>query len=80
MGDGGNNQAGGTGRQGWVHAHAPRQRMLEEFTGSEQAESDRSLAAPLKERTERQEAAANSRSEAEAEAPSSHIAMLGAAG
>jgi len=80
VGDGGNNQAGGPGRQGRVHAHAPWQRMLKEFTRSEKTESDRPLTAAFKERTEGEEASTDGRGEAETEAPSSHIAMLGTAG
>jgi hypothetical protein len=53
--------------------------MLEELTGPEKTESDRPLTAPLKERTKGEEAAPNSRSEAEGEASSPHIAVLGAA-
>jgi hypothetical protein len=54
--------------------------MFQEFPSAEEAQPDGTLTAALKERTEGEEAAADGRSEAEAEASSSHIAMLRAAG
>jgi hypothetical protein len=54
--------------------------MLQELPGPEEAQPDGTFTAAFKERTEGEEASTDGRGEAEAEAPSSHIAMLGTAG
>jgi hypothetical protein len=80
MGDCRNGDAGGAARKGGVHADASWEWSLKELASAEEAEPNCMLATALKERSEGEEASADSRSEAEGGASSSHIAMLGSAG
>jgi hypothetical protein len=63
-----------------MHADPSWERALQELASAEEAELNGTLTTALKERSKGKEAAADSRSEAEGGASSSHIAMLGSAG
>ena len=66
--------------KGGMDANPPWEGPLQELPCAEEAQSDGTLAASLQEGAGGKEAAANSRGNAESEASSPHIAMLGAAG
>jgi hypothetical protein len=78
--DCGYGDSGCAGGKGGVNANPARERVLQELAGAEEAQANGTLTTAFKERSEGEEATANSRSEAEGEASSSHIAMLGSSG
>jgi hypothetical protein len=80
MGDGRNGDASRASRKGGMNANAPWQWALEELTRAEEAQLNSAFATAFKERSEGDETASDGRGEAEGEASSSHIAMLGSAG
>jgi hypothetical protein len=80
MDDRGYRNSGGAGGKGGVNANPTRERMLQKLAGAKEAQANRTLAAALQEGSEGEKATANSRSEAEGEASSSHIAILGSSG
>jgi hypothetical protein len=80
MGDSRYGDAGGAVRKGGVHADAPWEWTLKELACAEEAQANGALTTTFQEGSEGEEAAANSRGEAEGEASSSHIAMLGSTG
>jgi hypothetical protein len=80
MDDCGYGNSGCAGGKGGVNANSARERVLQKLAGPEEAQANGTLAAALQEGSQGEEAAANSRSEAEGEASSSHIAMLGSSG
>jgi hypothetical protein len=80
MSDGCHGDSGRAGGKGGVNTNPAREGVLQELASSEKAQRYCALTTALKERSEGEEAAANSRSEAEGGASSSHIAMLGSTG
>ena len=80
MGDSRHRDSGRAGGKGGVNTNPAREWVLKELTSAEEAQSNGTFAATFQEGSEGKEAAANSRGEAEGEASSSHIAMLGSTG
>jgi len=80
MGDSRHRDSGRAGGKGGVNTNSTREGVLQELTSAEEAQSNGTLTATFQEGSEGEEAAANSRGEAEGEASSSHIAMLGSTG
>jgi hypothetical protein len=80
MGDSRYGDSSCPGGKGGVNTNSTREGVLQELTSAEEAQANRTLAATFQEGSEGEEFSANSRGEAEGEASSSHIAMLGSTG
>jgi len=80
MGDSRYRDSGRAGGKSGMNTNSTREWVLEELTSAEEAQANGTLTATFQEGSEGEEAAANSRGEAERGASSSHIAMHGSTG